>query len=221
MSVTVNVTPTATATANVEANVEANVNSVLSNANPEATGPVADTVENLAPNPVATAPGTRLDLAAILRAAEAVPDPELPVVTLGDLGIIRGAATVEDGALEIAITPTYVGCPATEAIAKDVREAVGPVSGGREVRTLTVLTPAWSTDWISASGRRKLAEHGIAPPTGTHAARGGPVAVELSIRCPRCNSTDTRLISRFGSTPCQSLRACRSCGEPFGAVKPL
>jgi ring-1,2-phenylacetyl-CoA epoxidase subunit PaaD len=162
-----------------------------------------------------------LDLAAVVKKAEEVPDPELPVVTLGDLGIIRGAAVAPDGAVEVAITPTYVGCPATEAIAKDVREAVAELCAPREVRTLTVLAPAWSTDWISDSGRRKLAEHGIAPPSGTRAVQSGPVPVELSVRCPRCASTDTRLISRFGSTPCQSLRACRSCGEPFGAVKPL
>ena len=164
---------------------------------------------------------TKIDLAAIEAAASAVPDPELPVVTIGDLGIVRGVAVAEDGTVEIAITPTYVGCPATEAIAADVRAAVADLCAPAQVRTHTVLAPAWSTDWISAAGRRKLAEHGIAPPTGTREVRGGPVSVELTIRCPRCGSGDTRLISRFGSTPCQSLRACRSCGEPFGAVKPL
>jgi ring-1,2-phenylacetyl-CoA epoxidase subunit PaaD len=165
--------------------------------------------------------GLKVDVAAVCAAAAAVPDPELPVVTLGALGIIRGAAVTEDGAVEIAITPTYVGCPATESIAADVRKAVAALCAPAEVRTRTVLAPAWSTDWISQDGRRKLAEHGIAPPTGSRAVHGGPVTVELSVRCPRCGSGDTRLLSRFGSTPCQSLRACRSCGEPFGAVKPL
>jgi ring-1,2-phenylacetyl-CoA epoxidase subunit PaaD len=93
------------------------------------------------------------------------------------------------------------------------------------VRTRTVLTPAWTTDWISAEGRRKLAEHGIAPPTGHRAAgaatAAGPVPIDLAVRCPRCGSTETRLLSAFGSTPCQALRACRACGEPFGAVKSL
>lgn len=172
-----------------------------------------------------TVPGTRdagpLTTAVLIEAASSVLDPELPVVTLGELGIIRGVTRTEDGAIEVVITPTYVGCPATEAIAADVRAAVAAFAGGTEVRTRTVLSPAWSTDWITESGRRKLADHGIAPPTGTRAVRGGPVSVELTVRCPRCASADTRLISRFGSTPCQSLRACRSCGEPFGALKPL
>lgn len=169
----------------------------------------------------------RLDLELIAAAAAAVPDPELPVVTLGDLGIVRSVTLAEDGAVEVDLTPTYVGCPATEAIAADVRERVAAELGGtREVRTRTVLAPAWTTDWITDDGRRKLREHGIAPPTGRRAA--GPVAVEISLHppdgaasCPRCGSADTRLLSRFGSTPCQSLRACRACGEPFGAVKTL
>ena len=164
------------------------------------------------------------DLELIAAAAAAVPDPELPVVTLGDLGIVRAVTLADDGAVEVALTPTYVGCPATEAIAADVRERVAAHLGGtRDVRTRTVLTPAWTTDWITDDGRRKLREHGIAPPTGRRAA--GPVAVEIGwgaeAACPRCGSTGTRLVSRFGSTPCQSLRACRACGEPFGAVKTL
>ena len=169
-----------------------------------------------------------LDLEAIATAAAAVPDPELPVVTLGDLGIVRAVTLADDGAVEVAITPTYVGCPATEAIAADVRERVAAeLDGTREVRAHTVLTPAWTTDWITDDGRRKLREHGIAPPTGRRRA-AGPVAVEISLRppgepssCPRCGSADTRLLSGFGSTPCQSLRACRACGEPFGAIKTL
>jgi ring-1,2-phenylacetyl-CoA epoxidase subunit PaaD len=172
-----------------------------------------------------------VDLAAVEAAAAAVPDPELPVVTLGDLGIVRGAALAGDGAVEVDLTPTYVGCPATEAIAADVRRAVEAVVPGERVRTRTVLAPAWTTDWISAEGRRKLAEHGIAPPTGRGtagtaggvggSAAAGPVPVDLAVRCPRCGSTETRLLSAFGSTPCQALRACRACGEPFGAVKDL
>ena len=168
-----------------------------------------------------------LDLEAIATAAAAVPDPELPVVTLGELGIVRAVTVTDDGAVEVALTPTYVGCPATEAIAADVRESVAAhVGRTREVRTRTVLAPAWTTDWITDAGRRKLREHGIAPPTGRRPA--GPVAVEISPRppgepsnCPRCGSADTRLLSGFGSTPCQSLRACRACGEPFGAIKTL
>ncbi|WP_425558525.1 1,2-phenylacetyl-CoA epoxidase subunit PaaD [Catenulispora subtropica] len=175
-----------------------------------------------------------LDLAALEAAASAVPDPELPVVTLGDLGIVRGVAVAGDGAVEVRLTPTFVGCPATEAIAADVRAAVearlrtggGTGAGGVEVRTRMVMSPPWSTDWISDDGRRKLAEHGIAPPrAGGH---GGPVAVTIgrpptqqNQACPHCGSPDTRELSAFGSTPCQSLRACRACGEPFGAMKSL
>jgi ring-1,2-phenylacetyl-CoA epoxidase subunit PaaD len=166
-----------------------------------------------------------LDLAALEAAASAVPDPELPVVTLGDLGVIRGVSLADDGAVEVGITPTFVGCPATAAIAADVRAAVAERAPGTEVRTRVVMSPPWTTDWISEDGRRKLAEHGIAPPTG-HARRTGPVAVTIGLRreaptCPRCGSADTRELSAFGSTPCQSLRACRACGEPFGAIKSL
>jgi ring-1,2-phenylacetyl-CoA epoxidase subunit PaaD len=157
-----------------------------------------------------------------LLAASDVPDPELPVVTLGDLGIVRGVTLLADGAVEVVLTPTYVGCPATEAIAADVRERVGAELGGRrEVRTRTVLSPAWTTDWITDDGRRKLREHGIAPPTGVRAAGPVPVALAMPVACPNCGATETRLLSAFGSTPCQSLRACRACGEPFGAIKAL
>ena len=171
-----------------------------------------------------------LDLAALEAAASAVPDPELPVVTLGDLGIVRGLALADDGAVEVRITPTFVGCPATEAIAADVRTAVADhlrSSGAPEieVRTRMVMSPPWTTDWISDDGRRKLAEHGIAPPHAGVRSGGGPVAVTIGRRapqaCPHCGTTDTRELSAFGSTPCQSLRACRVCGEPFGAMKSL
>lgn len=173
-----------------------------------------------------------LDLATLEAAASAVPDPELPVVTLGDLGIVRGVSLADDGAVEVRLTPTFVGCPATEVIAADVRAAVtarlaAAGSAETEVRTRLAMAPPWSTDWISDDGRRKLAEHGIAPPRGGGRPAGGPVAVTIgrppqaAQACPRCGSTETRELSAFGSTPCQSLRACRSCGEPFGAMKTL
>ncbi|NUR61195.1 MAG: phenylacetate-CoA oxygenase subunit PaaJ [Catenulispora sp.] len=177
--------------------------------------------------------------AAALEVASAVPDPELPVVTLGDLGIVRGVSVAGDGVVEVQLTPTFVGCPATEVIAADVRAAVEARlardgAAGVEVRTRMVMAPAWSTDWISEDGRRKLAEHGIAPPAGGgRAADAGPVFVQISPSpsphpptqksscCPHCGSAETRELSAFGSTPCQSLRACRACGEPFGAMKSL
>ena len=173
-----------------------------------------------------------LDLATVRAAASAVPDPELPVVTLGDLGIVRGVSVTDDGAVEVRLTPTFVGCPATEAIAADVRVAVAARLRDDgdpevEVRTRMVLSPPWSTDWISDDGRRKLAEHGIAPPSGRRGAGPVPVTIGRGVPvtddsvCPRCGSTDTRELSAFGSTPCQALRACRACGEPFGAMKTL
>lgn len=154
------------------------------------------------------------------RLAKAVPDPELPMLTLGDLGIVRGVDHVPGGAVEVVITPTYSGCPAMDAIRTDIRAALdaGGVPGA-EVRT--VLSPAWTTDWITEDGHRKLAENGIAPPGPAAPDRIGPVPVALSVRCPQCGSPDTRQLSRFGSTACKALYVCGTCQEPFDHMKPL
>jgi ring-1,2-phenylacetyl-CoA epoxidase subunit PaaD len=160
---------------------------------------------------------TSEERAALLAAARAVPDPELPVLTLGDLGVIRDLRVAGDGTVEVDLTPTYTGCPATAVIADDVRGALR-LAGAVHVRVRTVLAPAWTTDWMSETGRRKLREYGIAPP-GPAAA--GPVKLAFSVRCPHCGSPDTREISHFGSTPCQALWSCRSCAEPFDYFKPL
>ncbi len=139
-----------------------------------------------------------------------VVDPEIPVLTIADLGVFRGTA-VEDGRVVVTITPTYSGCPAMDVIRADVTEALrraGCIDG--EVRT--VLAPAWTTDWISEAGRDKLANFGIAPP------RRLPTAPVL---CPRCRSTNTRTVSEFGSTACKALVVCDSCGEPFDRFKEL
>lgn len=154
-------------------------------------------------------------LDALRAAAGGVLDPELPVLTLDDLGIVR-AVSLEGGEVQVDLTPTYTGCPATAVIAADV-EAALRAAGATRVRVRTVLTPPWSTDDISADGRRKLREYGIAPP----GPAGGPVPLTLSVRCPQCGSFDTRESSRFGSTPCKALWVCASCREPFDAVKPL
>lgn len=147
-----------------------------------------------------------------------VRDPELPVLTIDDLGVLREVSVDADGGVEVTVTPTYSGCPAMDTIRSDVEAAVRD-AGYADVRVRTVLRPAWSTDWVSAEGRRKLAEFGIAPPGP---ARGdGPVPVSLGVRCPRCGSLDTRMTSRFGSTACKALYACRACAEPFDAVKAL
>lgn len=147
--------------------------------------------------------------------AGSVPDPELPVLTLAELGVLRGVEILGPGRVEVELTPTYTGCPAIEAMSADIEKVLHD-HGIPEVSVRTVLSPAWSTDDISAEGLRKLTEFGIAPPRPT-----GPVALTLSIRCPNCGSTDTELLSRFSSTACKALRRCTSCGEPFDHFKEL
>ncbi len=151
--------------------------------------------------------------------ASAVLDPEVPVLTIADLGVLRDVR-VEGGRATVVITPTYSGCPAMDAIRDDLTAALTG-AGFAEVEVRTVLAPAWTTDWISAEGRRKLAEYGIAPPSGSAARRSvpGPIPVRLGVRCPRCGSTDTREVARFGSTACKALWECRACLEPFDHFK--
>jgi ring-1,2-phenylacetyl-CoA epoxidase subunit PaaD len=161
---------------------------------------------------------TRVDLARARDVAGAVLDPEVPVLTIEDLGVLRDVTVAPDGAVEVVITPTYSGCPAMDAIRDDVLTALHN-NGFPDVRVRHVLSPAWTTDWMSDAGRRKLADYGIAPPTGRRPA--GPVAVALAVRCPRCGSPDTRELSRFGSTACKALWQCRSCAEPFDHFKAI
>jgi ring-1,2-phenylacetyl-CoA epoxidase subunit PaaD len=154
-------------------------------------------------------------------AVAAVLDPELPMVTIEDLGILRGI-TMEDATVRVAITPTYAGCPAMEAIRTDIEAAVAAVDPGRRVVVETVLAPAWSTDDITVEGLRRLAAAGISPPLGStrgSSTRSGPTAVRLSVRCPQCGSPDTRELSRFGSTACKALWVCNACAEPFDSFK--
>jgi ring-1,2-phenylacetyl-CoA epoxidase subunit PaaD len=150
--------------------------------------------------------------------AAEVPDPEIPVVTIEDLGILRDVTEDDRGWVHVQVTPTYSGCPAMEAIADDVVDRLTR-AGFQHVDVEFVLSPAWTTDDITEGGRGKLAAYGIAPPTGRRPA--GPVAVSLSVRCPQCGSLDTREVSRFGSTACKSLWVCRSCQEPFDHFKAL
>ena len=133
---------------------------------------------------------------------ETVPDPEIPALSVVDLGIVR---SVDQG--RVVITPTYTGCPATLVIERDIRDALD-AAGFRDIRIETTLSPPWTTDWISEEGRRKLRAYGIAPP----APRG-------LVECPQCGSSETEEISRFGSTPCKALWRCRSCAEPFDLFK--
>lgn len=147
----------------------------------------------------------------------AVVDPEVPVLTIDDLGVLRDVR-VDGDTVTVTITPTYSGCPAVEAIRDDIVLALTSAGFDRAV-VQTTLTPAWTTDWMSDEGRRKLTEYGIAPPTGR--APAGPIRLKLSVPCPRCGSLDTREVSRFGSTSCKSLWECRACLEPFDHFKAL
>ncbi|RNL81611.1 phenylacetate-CoA oxygenase subunit PaaJ [Halostreptopolyspora alba] len=151
--------------------------------------------------------------------AAAVPDPEMPMLTLDDLGILRDVRRDASGTVTVTITPTYSGCPALDAIGEDIRGCLAE-RGETAVEVRTRLSPPWSTDWISAEGRRKLAEHGIAPPPERGATTGGTF-VPLSVRCPNCGSPRTRELSRFGATACRAIHVCAACGEPFDHVKPL
>jgi ring-1,2-phenylacetyl-CoA epoxidase subunit PaaD len=164
----------------------------------------------------------RAGLAAAREIAAAVPDPELPMVTVADLGILRDVAA-EDGRLVVTITPTYSGCPALREIAHDLRRRLGQ-AGFAEVTVRTALAPAWSSDWITAEGRRKLRAAGVAPP---HPAPSGPVPLTLTatrrepVACPRCSSRDTTQTAAFGATACKALFRCETCREPFEHVKEI
>lgn len=149
--------------------------------------------------------------------AAAVPDPEIPVLTLGDLGVVR-AARLEGERAIVEISPTYSGCPALDPIRTAVEQAVRD-RGYDEVEVRTVLAPAWSTDWISEEGRRKLRSYGIAPPAAS-GHRGCPLA-DVPVSCPQCDSSRTEVVSRFGATPCQAHYVCRDCAEPFSHFKTL
>lgn len=141
------------------------------------------------------------EAAPIWAVLDGVADPEIPVISIVELGIVR---SVEPG--RVVVTPTYTGCPATQVIERDIRDALD-AAGYRHVRIETALAPPWTTDWITPEGRAKLLAYGIAPPT------------KEAVACPQCGSTETEEISRFGSTPCKALWRCRSCAEPFDLFK--
>lgn len=146
------------------------------------------------------------------RLLDQVVDPEIPVLTIADLGILRQASVDDHGAVTVTITPTYSGCPAMGVIEDDIRATLAD-AGYDRVTVRTTFTPAWTTDWISDDARRKLSEHGIAPP--------GPTGEPLPVVCPRCATGETRVISEFGSTACKALMVCDRCGEPFDHFKEI
>ncbi len=148
-----------------------------------------------------------------------VPDPEIPVISLVDLGIIRDIAWQGD-LLVVTVTPTYSGCPATSVINFEIEAALrGHGVGKLELRRQ--LAPAWTTAWISAKGREKLRQYGIAPPVEGTAACGIGKNIEPVVECPRCGSQNTAMVSRFGSTPCKANYRCKDCLEPFDYFKCL
>lgn len=156
--------------------------------------------------------------------AAGTPDPEIPALTIEDLGILRSVDYSPGEGIVVTITPTYSGCPAMREIAADIRGRLNR-AGFERVTVATRLAPPWSTDWITPEGHRKLAAAGIAPPSAAP-RRTGPVPLTLgrrqqSPRCPRCGSPDTRLTAQFSATACKSLNRCNACGEPFEAVKPI
>lgn len=162
--------------------------------------------------------------------AATVCDPEIPVLTIEDLGILRNVEVLEerepDGgtrqAVRVTITPTYSGCPAMDAIRDDLKTAFAK-EGYADVEVDLVLSPAWTTDWMSEAGKAKLLEYGIAPPSGTAAAlrHAGPVRLTLAVKCPQCSSLNTKELTRFGSTSCKALYVCQDCREPFDYFKVL
>jgi ring-1,2-phenylacetyl-CoA epoxidase subunit PaaD len=174
---------------------------------------------------VVTAPGDELERRA-RRIAESVPDPELPMLTLADLGILR-AVSVAGPRVVVSLTPTYSGCPAMSEMRADVAARLA-AAGLADVEIRTVLSPPWSNDWITAEGRRKLTAAGIAPPAAAPGPRpAGPVPLTLTatparpVRCPACGSDDTERTAAFSATACKDLHRCRACAEPFEHVKEI
>lgn len=159
-----------------------------------------------------------LDEAAVWAVLATVPDPEIPVISVVDLGIVRDVQVDANG-VRIVITPTYAGCPATEVIRADIAGALA-AAGIAPVSIETRLAPAWTTDWIGPAAREALRAYGIAPPCAV--AQGEATqALAFRPRCPRCGSHRSELLSRFGATPCKALYRCAQCREPFDFFKPL
>ena len=154
----------------------------------------------------------------IWQIASNVPDPEIPVITIGELGIVRAVTLDEEGRATVSLTPTYSGCPAVQVIEENVHTALAEAGINAQVKR--VIYPPWTTDWISQSGRKKLTACGIAPPVKSSASKPGLFQREAP-HCPRCNSSATVLISQFGSTPCKSHYRCESCLDPFDYFKCL
>lgn len=152
------------------------------------------------------------DIKRVWEILQTITDPEIPVLSITDLGIVRDVL-IENNALQISITPTYIGCPAMDVIATNIKMEL-LANGFNNIQIKQVITPAWTTDWITKTGKQKLLEYGIAPPK----AKAGTIATD-GITCPQCKSNNTVLISEFGSTACKALYKCNNCLEPFDYFK--
>lgn len=149
---------------------------------------------------------------------ESVTDPEIPVVTIHDLGILRDIKIENSGKVKVFITPTYNGCPAMDMITVNIKSALQE-EGFQDVEVISVLEPAWTTDWISNEGRQKLLDYGISPPSQTTKQKSFLAGEKPKVICPQCQSYHTELVSLFGSTPCKALYKCLDCLEPFDYFK--
>ncbi len=158
-----------------------------------------------------------MDTKEIYEILESVKDPEIPVLSIADLGILRNVEISESGELVVTITPTYNGCPAMDTIEKDIKELLE--SKGYHPKIKTSISPAWTTDWLTEKGRKNLEAYGIAPPAEATTDKSFLTGTHKEIRCPHCKSTDTEMISHFGSTACKALYKCKSCLEPFDYFK--
>jgi ring-1,2-phenylacetyl-CoA epoxidase subunit PaaD len=157
-------------------------------------------------------------VASAWNALRTVEDPEIPAISIVELGLVRFVNAQPSGRLEVGLSPTYVGCPATEVIRRAVKEALQEAGVG-DVEVTHVLSPAWSSDWITEAGRRKLHAYGIVPPEHTVSNLRDILRADRPVACPRCQSVDTERLSEFGSTPCKALHRCRACLEPFEYFK--
>jgi ring-1,2-phenylacetyl-CoA epoxidase subunit PaaD len=154
----------------------------------------------------------KTETAQLYELLSSVVDPEIPVLTLQDLGVLRDVS-ITDGEVNVTITPTYAGCPAMETMRSDIESTLAS-AGYKRVVVQQRLSPAWSTDWMSGSGREKLRAYGIAPPVSTSCGKSAG-----QIECPQCNSAEVKIISEFGSTACKALYQCQDCREPFDYFK--
>lgn len=154
----------------------------------------------------------------IYEALSEIPDPEIPVISITDLGVIRDVTITGDTSIELSITPTYSGCPAMQQIDADVRKKLGE-KGFKDIKINTVYSPPWTTDWINDAAKERLREYGIAPPEHSTEDKSWLTGKDKMISCPRCKSNNTKLISQFGSTACKALYQCQDCLEPFDYFK--